>query len=1252
MLRRCSALGLPGILALLPSLSPAAENPSAVAAKAFRHPQLHIPVVHERAAAASARTGRTLAAELAALDGAADSALFDVRAGRWNTLVTRTPLLPGRGNELRWADLGLGAPARPDAVGERAWSALLGLLERWRSPLRIDPSEIGRPRVSVSAGGALVHLYAPRVVAGVPVRGAALSAVVNHGNLVLLGLDRWGDLARPSPPAVDAARAREAAAEHLRPHVIEAFAGAHLELIPLARGEDARAIEPGAGYEHRLAWVVRARVAGDIGSWEALVDAASGELLSLEDTNQYQSSRSVVGGVFPATNDGLETSGLEQPGYPMPYADVVTGAGTEYATTGGVVSCVDGAIATTLNGRYVRIADGCGPVHETSSGSLDLGTSGGTNCTVPAGHSAGDTHAARTTYYELNRIMEQARGYLPTNEWLQRQLVANVNIDQNCNAFWNGATVNFVRAGGGCANTGELAGIVDHEFAHGLDNNAGDPTIARPGEAMGHVLTALRQQDSCIGRGFLPAQNCGGYGDPCTACNGIEDVDYARHASASPHGLAFIQASCPAFGTRGPCDREQHCEALIVAEAIWDLATRDLRNPATFNYDANTAFEVTTRLTYLGGQLVASWYQCTAGSAGCGATGGYLQFLAADDDNGNLGDGTPHMSAITAAFGRHGLACSSVVAADSGCAGGPTAAPTLTATPLDGGASLSWTAVAGATRYEVFRAEGLRGCDAGKVKIGETTATTFRDEGLLNGFSYRYAVWPVGLADGCRGRMSACQAVVPAPGPALAFERALPVQPGAGDGDEFLDNCEAATALLVLQNTGSTTLHNVRIVDVAPVGSPLQVLDAVPIEVASRLGVCEAAKGGVAFLAQGLGFDMSAELLVTYTADELFPQTRTARLVYTHAESDFEPRPSRTFSFETDLEGWQVVSGSFTRASAGGGANGTSFYVRSSQSLDNACDRIRSPLLRLSETSTLSLGARYVTEPPSFGEHYDRANLAVVGDDGHRNVVSPDGGNLYNVPADAPLFTCSRESQPGWEGTNPGNPAFSPSTWSAAALSPGGVATGSPVRLDVFYATDVVLSLDGFRFDEVTLTDFAEQQPDAQADSCPGVAYFDGFDDDTPPPWDFDGPWRRQGSGILSSRRQPATAIATDFGGCDKCALTTRFRLAGGPRRPAEPHVTLYLHWEDKENYVAAEFMDGVATLSQVVGGEVVNGAKAPFAIGRGRWRQATVAYDGGGYSVSVDGALLLVLRSEGGRGTFGLGVSGARTAFDFVEVR
>ena len=48
-----------------------------------------------------------------------------------------------------------------------------------------------------------------------------------------------------------------------------------------------------------------------------------------------------------------------------------------------------------------------------------------------------------------------------------------MNLNQTCNAFWSPAagTVNFYRSGGGCRNTGELAGVFDHEWGHGMDDN-------------------------------------------------------------------------------------------------------------------------------------------------------------------------------------------------------------------------------------------------------------------------------------------------------------------------------------------------------------------------------------------------------------------------------------------------------------------------------------------------------------------------------------------------------------------------------------------------------------------------------------------------------------------------------------------------------------------------------------------------------------------------------------------------------------
>ena len=69
---------------------------------------------------------------------------------------------------------------------------------------------------------------------------------------------------------------------------------------------------------------------------------------------------------------------------------------------------------------------------------------------------------------------------------------------------------------------------------------------------------------------------------------------------------------------------------MIAAETGWDIQARDLR-AAPFNYDFHTALELGARLSFLGSQGITLWNTCAVGG-GCGPTGGYMLFMAADDD--------------------------------------------------------------------------------------------------------------------------------------------------------------------------------------------------------------------------------------------------------------------------------------------------------------------------------------------------------------------------------------------------------------------------------------------------------------------------------------------------------------------------------------------------------------------------------------------------------------------------------------------
>lgn len=701
--------------------------------------------------------------ELERLGVDADAALLEARSGRWRTLMPAIPLIPGGGvgNELAWEDLGHDAAPAPEEIGEIAWEQLRAYLESHAEDLGIDVGELVH-RVAVHDRGAVIQVSAGRTAGGLEVRGASFGAVISQGNLVLAGFEAWGDVAVSAEPSLPADDALGRLAAFIAPLEIEGLREpSSLALVP------ARVAEPfdiGAGLEHRLVWVVRPRVAGDIGDWEGLVDAHTGELLALVDLNHYGHERAVEGGVYPASDDGIAPNGIMVSRYPMPFADLGTGgftdAGGNFFGPGAVPA------TTTLNGRFLRVIDACGALTETSTANIDLGgTHGDTDCTVPPGRSPGDTAAARTTYYAANRIKEMARGQLPFNPWLFAQLTARTNQGVLCNAFWNPGTgqVSFFSSNPaqGCTNTGQVAGVVDHEWGHGMDDNDVVGTIPvvtqGGGEGMADVYAALRGDTSCIGRGFWAnGMLCTGYGNPCTpasGCTGIRTVDWANRQLGTPTTLTWVRNNCSFIS---------HCVGAAYSEAVWDLYTRDL--PTFYGMSSNTALEVTTRLTYIGAGNSTGWFNLSGpppGGAACGATQAYLQFLAADDDDGTLANGTPHMQAIAAAFNRHEIGCTPAfggpIVQDSGCAGTPLTAPTVSVTATPFGAELSWNPVPGASWYQVYRTDGERQCSRGKTQVGFTFGTSFVDSGLKRGRNYYYVVIPIGAGNAtCFGPASAC----------------------------------------------------------------------------------------------------------------------------------------------------------------------------------------------------------------------------------------------------------------------------------------------------------------------------------------------------------------------------------------------------------------------------------------------------------------------------------------------------------------
>jgi hypothetical protein len=608
------------------------------------------------------------------------------------------------------------------------------------------------------------------VSGGMIVEGARVVFRVNNGNLVQFGTENLPVPGSVVPAAnLTAAQALAAAAKYIGGFSSsDSFSdngSTHLVTVNVLSTRSADGFDFGAGRGLAQVYQFAFHRDGVVGNWRARVDASSGEVLELADLNEYATAQ-VTGGVFlnsPTTGSEVVR--------PMPYADTSTGGG---ANSAGLYNYLGGTVTSTLNGPFVKITDTCGAISASSDafGNISFGTSAGTDCTTPGSGGVGNTHAARQQYYHVNRIKDVVKGWLPANTWLGTKLTVNVNLNQTCNAYWNGTTLNFFKSGGGCANTGQIAGVSLHEFGHGIDQNDGTGTApdGATGESYGDTTALIALHDSCLGAGFLGG-NCAGYGDACTSCTGVRDADYAKHASNTPATADnFIRVHCPAGGLgagTGPCGKEVHCESYIPTETMWDFANRDLPGAGT-----GPAWTTLDRLWYLSRNTATSAFSCTHSSTpytsnGCGTGSLWKTMRAVDDDDGNLSNGTPHGGALFAAFNRHQIACTTDAGASttfSGCT--PPATPTLSVTAGDNSAALSWTA-SGTAVYDVFRNE--TGCNAGFTKIVSSgAATTLGDTSVANGLTYYYQVtaFPSGN-EACASAPSSCIAVSPATGPCI-----------------------------------------------------------------------------------------------------------------------------------------------------------------------------------------------------------------------------------------------------------------------------------------------------------------------------------------------------------------------------------------------------------------------------------------------------------------------------------------------------
>ncbi|MEZ4650020.1 MAG: FlgD immunoglobulin-like domain containing protein [Candidatus Eisenbacteria bacterium] len=487
------------------------------------------------------------------------------------------------------------AVASPLASALDAEAAARTVLEANASALRLDPDALTVTDVANGLGKYSVHFK--QTYEGLDVIGGRAHTVfMDSGRLFVMGSDFFqvGELdATPTLSELDAEQIA-AADVPFNPVTDQIQEGTDLVVLPYPVAVDQ--------VEYHLVYRLRVETADPIAIWVTHVDAHSGEILWRYNDVHYFSGNT-QGDIQQDTYCNGESSD------PFAYMEVsVSGQGTTNSDANGNWSIGAGSGSATVTsqffGPYCNVNRSSGGSDAQFSGTAD----GGTPFTIDwnDGNSRQDE---RDVFEGVTDVHEFIGSFDPTFAYINQRMTANVGVTGTCNAFWNG-TINFYNAGGGCANTGEIQGVVHHEFGHGVQASIlGTQGNEGLGEGNSDILANFITDESVIGRGFNTG-NC---------VTGIRDSD---NALQYPEDLTG----------------QVHADGEIMAGVVWDV-----RKNLEITLGAGPGEFRAAQLWHFGRTLEHPFNQADQ----------VFSMFIADDDNGDLSDGTPNYAAICAAAQKH-----------------------------------------------------------------------------------------------------------------------------------------------------------------------------------------------------------------------------------------------------------------------------------------------------------------------------------------------------------------------------------------------------------------------------------------------------------------------------------------------------------------------------------------------------------------------------------------------------------------------
>jgi cysteine-rich repeat protein len=445
---------------------------------------------------------------------------------------------------------------------------------------------------------------------GVRVLGGAIGFAFKRDRLAMVSSTALPDVAVSIPSnrlgslAIQRAATRWLATDGhtVAARTVASALGGERVIIPIVRPR----VGASTSITYRVAEQVAVEATTGVGRWNVWIDAADASPIARKSTIMYATGR--------VTFDVPERRpGGARAAFPAANATFLVNGANTTAALDGTVTWAGTAPATAVlaaRGRFASVANQAG-ANLTEQVTLQPG---GVFSWSKAATEFDDAQLNAYIHADVAKRFAKTR-LNPNLAWLDQVIPVFVNENDTCNAFSTGDDIHFFRRSTQCENTGRLADVVYHEFGHSLHGNSiiegvggFDGSLS---EGISDTLAMAITGDPGMGRGFFHSDE---------PLRNLEPIGSEKRFPEDATG-------------------EVHNDGEIIGGALWDL-----RVALEAKLGATAGFDKWLVIMYAMFQR-ASDLQTT-----------FAEALLADDDDGNVSNGTPNQCEITAAFGAHGLA--------------------------------------------------------------------------------------------------------------------------------------------------------------------------------------------------------------------------------------------------------------------------------------------------------------------------------------------------------------------------------------------------------------------------------------------------------------------------------------------------------------------------------------------------------------------------------------------------------------------